>query len=599
MTRMTKQRKASSSDKTTYYARAVVDGKIIAGPHVRSACKRHLADLSRDDVVFDRMAAERVFKFFETILRLNGGQFEGEPFKLLPFQCFILGSLFGWKRKDGLRRFRAAFIEMGKGNGKSPLAAGVGLYMLMADGEPRAEVYSAAVNRDQAKILFRDALAMRSQSREIAARTSVVGGVNPYRIAYHRTGSWFEPLSTETTGKGKSGIRPHCDLQDEIHEHKSSAMIEFVGAGQKWRRQPLSIRITNSGFDKTTVCWEQHEYGVKVAAGDLVDDTFFSYICALDDKDNPFRSEDCWIKVNPALDVIVPRDYLRRQVREAKGMPSKESVVRRLNFCEWTQSFESWIGAQEWHRVEADITDDDLIGRPCYGGIDLGSKLDMSAWALAFPFAPGDHKLLPHGGIIARVWFWTPGDTMRERSERDRAHYPEWAAAGFLEAPAGVTIDFRWVAQKVAKACADYDFRICGFDRYRIDDFVRALDEEGVDCALVKNSDAEGAGKKIEKQIGRLVMVDHGQGFKSMGPAVDGIEQEMLMGRLRVQKNPVMRWNVASVGVEIDPAGSRKFSKRKSTGRIDGLIALVMAVNMARLHGDKGSVYEREHLLVI
>ena len=252
----------------TAYAAAVVAGTIVAGPGVRDACARHLRDLKTGKargLRFDAAAATRAIAFYTDVLKLAGGEFEGRPFVLKPWQAFIVGSLFGWRGDDGFRRFRTAFIEAGKGCGKSPLVAGIGLYMLVADNEARAEVYAAASKKDQAMILFRDAVAMYQQSPSLAKVLTKSGsGEQVWNLAHHDSGSFFRPIASDD---GQSGPRPHCGIVDEFHEHKSGLVVDMMRAGTKSRRQALIPIITNSGSDKTSPCHQHHEYALKVAAG--------------------------------------------------------------------------------------------------------------------------------------------------------------------------------------------------------------------------------------------------------------------------------------------------------------------------------------------
>ena len=280
-----------STDRATEYALSVDSGAIAAGPFVRGACRRHLEDLERSAYdpeyafEFNLDSASEAMRFFEEYLLLNGGQYEGKPFILLPWQAYIVGSIYGWKRKsDGFRRFRVAYVETPKGSGKSPLAAGVGLKGLVADGEPRAEVYAAATYKDQAMVLFRDAIAFYDQSPKLQNILIASGtGSMRWNLAFPKKGSFFRVISSEK--KGQSGPRPHVVLLDEIHEHTDGTVIEMLRAGFKFRRQPMSFMITNAGYDKSSVCWEYHDLGIKVATGQLVNDEFFSYVCALDDED--------------------------------------------------------------------------------------------------------------------------------------------------------------------------------------------------------------------------------------------------------------------------------------------------------------------------
>src|SRR5262245_25267135 len=339
------KRRLSSEHCVTQYARDVVEGKIPAGRLVRLAGDRHMRDLeegSRRELHFDERAATRSIEFF-SFLRLAEGEHAGKPFRLEPFEQFIVGSLFGWKGSDGFRRFRNGYVEMGKGNGKSPLAAGIALYGLSADGETGAEVYSAAVTRDQAKIVFADAVKMVTASPALSRRIDRT--VN--NLAVLSTNSFFRPVSSEA--RGLDGKRVHIAVIDEIHEHPSSHVVDKMRAGTKGRRQALIFEITNSGYDRNSVCWAHHEYSTKVLDRIIQDDSWFTYVCQLDPceecqrqgktqpQDNcpncdQWTDEKVWIKANPCLDVSITRRYLSEQVREAQGMPSKQNIVKRLNF---------------------------------------------------------------------------------------------------------------------------------------------------------------------------------------------------------------------------------------------------------------------------
>lgn len=561
----------SRTDRVTAYARSVVSGDTLAGPHVRNACQRHLKDIERDDLIWDLDAVDRALGFFEDVLRLSGGEHEGSPFVLLDWQAFIVGSLFGWKTQDGYRRFRVAFVETGKGSGKSPIAAGIGLYMLTSDNEPRAEVYSAATKKDQAKVLFRDAVAMVEQSPPLSQRLDMSGGAEKHNIAYLKTGSFFRPISSEERGRGQSGPRPHCALLDEVHEHPTNAMVEFQRAGTKGRRQALIFMITNSGSDRETVCWDYHDYGAKVTAGQIEDDSFFAYICALDEGDDPFTDEDAWPKANPSLGVTFTHKYLREQVRQARGMPSKQNLVLRLNFCRWTDAVDAWIGKETWQVCEVDGLDiREFAGRQCFGAVDLSGKRDLTARALVFPD--------DDGGYDAFLEFWTPGETLADREERDRVPYQTWHQAGHLLTTPGATVDYGFVAQRLGEDSAEFDILGMAYDRWRIDLLRQELEAVGVDIDLI----------------------ECGQGFKDMSAAVEELEAAILNGKLRIRTNPVMRWNVSSAVLEEDPAGNRKFTKRKATGRIDGVVALAMAVKLASERPViQPSVYEQRGVLAI
>lgn len=545
---------ASVADPVTQYAREVVGGRIVAGPHVRGACARHLRDqidgVARG-LVWDPLEANETFRFYREILRLNGGDFEGRPFELHLSQQFIVGSLFGWKSADGYRRFRVAYIEEGKGNGKSPMVAGIGLKMLVADGEPRAEVYAAATKKDQAQILFRDAVAMVDQSPDLDVALRRSGGKGrEWNIADPQSGSFFRTVASDDA---QSGPRPHCALLDEVHEHRTGLMVEMMRAGTKNRRQALIVMITNSGTDRQSVCWTYHEYAAKVCAGQIEDDAFFGYVCALDEGDDPLVDESCWIKANPLLDVALPRKYLKEQVREARGMPSKESTVRRLNFCQWVEALNPMFSADVWRTaVDSDFDSDLLVGRRCFGGLDLGSTTDLTAFALLFEPTADD----PYWR--QKVWYWMPEDQLSEKERRDRVPYGAWRAAGWLDATPGAAVDKRRVLAKVVECSARYRIVEIGFDRWRIEDFRMLMADEGVD----------------------LPLAEFGQGFKDMSPAVDEYERLLVSGELKHDGNPIMTWNAASAVADTDPAGNRKLTKQRATGRIDGLVAAVMSAGL-------------------
>lgn len=550
---------------------------------VRAACARHLRDVQeqqRRGIVWRPDLAVHKISFFPDVLRLNGGEFEGKPFVLEPFQQFIVGSLFGWLSPDGYRRFRVAYIEMGKGNGKSPLAAGIGILMQLADQEPRAEIYAAATKKDQAMILFRDAVAMRDQSPKIAERLTKYGGANCWNLYDKEKGSFFRAISSEDS---QSGPRPHCGLIDELHEHPNSIVVDMMRAGTKGRRQALILEITNSGFDRNTVCFAHHEYSERIVKGAVDDESWFAYVCGLDEDDD-WRDETVWPKANPNLGVSITLKYLREQVREAIGMPSKQSLVRRLNFCEWVGSEEPWIDIDAWMATEHFLVLEDYAGRECFGGLDLSGKNDLSALALVFPTPEG---------FDAVPFFWTPEQGLKDREDRDRAPYSQWVREGHLLTTPGRSIDYAYIAHQIMELTRRYSLKAIAFDRWRIEDLLRELDEVGISAETVEpGAEAEGSPD--------LLLINHGQGFKDMGPAVEALETSVLNSQLRMQTNPVMRMCSLNAQCTSDPAGNRKFDKRpgKSTGRIDGIVALAMALRCAMGVSRTGpSVYETRGVL--
>ena len=551
------------------YAEKVLAGEIVAGPHVRNQCKRHLADLERDDIYFDEDAADRVIGFFHDVLRLSEGKFEGIPFNLHISQAFIVGSIFGWKTPDGNRRYRRAYIEMGKGNGKSPLAGGIGLYGMMADGEAGAQIYAAAAKKDQAMILFQDAVKMVRQSPILEPRVTK-SGVNPvWNLADMSSGSFFRPISRDS-GKSGSGPRPHFALCDEVHEHPDRGIMEMLERGFKFREQPLLLMITNSGSSRTSVCWEEHEHACNVSAGDTIDDTTFPYVCALDEGDDPLSDPTCWVKVNPLLGVILKESYLQGVVDQAKAIAGKLNSILRLHFCIWTDAEAAWISRDAWEACEdPEMTIEDFEGQPCFIGLDLSATKDMTGLAYVFPDGHDDDNR-PKFALFAKGY--TPKDTLAQRELTDRAPYSVWAREGYLVATDGSVVRYDKLAYDILQDATRFDIQAIAYDKWLIKTFEAAMDEQG----------------------GTLPLIEHPQGTNQrkdsplwMPQSVSQFEDLILEKRLRIEVNPALRSAVASACFWTSPAGLRRFEKQRATGRIDITLAATMAIGAA-VNGDGG-----------
>lgn len=608
-----KSRKATAiSDPVLDYARRVLAGEIVAGPHVRNACKRHLQDLvdgPKRGLRWDLEAAKRAIGFFGDVLRLNGGQFEGLPFVLHPSQAFIVGSIFGWQRANGRRRFRRAYIEVAKGNGKSPLAAGIGHYCLLADGEARAEVYAAAADKDQAMVLFRDAVAMRDQSPALAPRLLPSGGNPVWNLADLQTGGFFRPLSSEKKHTG-SGPRPHCALCDEVHEHPDRLMIETLERGFKWRRQPLLVMTTNSGSDRQSVCWEEHMHAVRCAAGtrtpdetatyvgDVIDDETFGFVAGLDPGDDPLEDPACWPKANPLLGATVTADYLAGVVRQAAQIPGRLNGILRLHFCRWTEAETSWIGRAALEAVLADFDPQEHAGARVWLGLDLSASQDLTARALA---AEGEPLADGRPTYDLRVEVWTPLDTLAERALRDQAPYDVWVDEGWLHAEPGRTIRMDFVAAQLADDAATYEIAELAFDRYAYAKLETELDRLNLVLPTVEHPQG---GKRRAKPSQREIDAAKRDGREPQGlwmpGSVASFEMLVLEKRIRVQRHPLLIAAIMSAALERDPFDNRWLSKRKATNRIDAAVAAVMAIGAATAGGGDGkSVYETRGLLVI
>jgi phage terminase large subunit-like protein len=578
------------SDPATHYAEEVVAGRIVTGPYVALACERHLRDLKdahQRGLTWRLDLANKVRGYFREVLRLNGGQFEDMPFILELWQAFVVMSIFGWVKSNGKRRFRTGYIEIGKGNGKSPMAAGIGLYCLTADGEARAEVYAAASTKEQAMVSFRDAVAMRDQSPALASKLIKYGGLNPWNMFYPRTDSFFRTISAD---ERQSGPRPHCGLCDELHEHPTADVVDMLRAGWKFREQPLTIETTNSGVNRNSVCWQHHEYAVRVLEQKFTDDAFFAYVCALHPGDD-YRKPKNWIKANPNLGVSVTDEYLSGQVTIARGMPTVESKVKRLNFCEWVDAATPWIDGHKWRKAESDTLNlADYRGSRCWGGLDLSARGDLTALVLPF--------LRPDGtGFDAFSFFWTPTEGIQEREERDRVPYRLWRDQGFLETTPGAVVQYRYVAERIIQFREEYGLVALAFDRYRIEQLKDEFDDLGFEYTVL-NMDADE--EAIKKATG-LLLIQHGQGFKDMTPAVEALSSAVIAETLRVKKNPVMTMCSANAVVITGGAEEKKFDKRKSTGRIDGIVAGAMAVSCAERFKTAvpGTIYDREGLMLV
>ena len=562
----TTRRRDTSADPTTAYARAVTEGQIIAGPHVRATCARHLRDLESGHergLTWDVDAADRALGFFPAVLRLSEGQFEGQPFNLHPAQAFIVGSLFGWKRADGTRRFRRAYVEQGKGNGKSPLAGGIGLYGLVADGEPGAQIFAAAAKMDQARILFNDAVAMVRQSPELERRLTPTG-INPVNnLAWLERGSFFRPVGRDT-GKTGSGMRPHFVLIDELHEHPNRDTLEMLERGFKFRRNPLVFMITNSGSDRNSVCWEEHEHAVRVAHGEAEDDTTFSYVCSLDDGDDPLDDPSCWPKANPLLGVTITESYLADVAAQAKAIPGKANSIRRLHFCQWTDAETAWISRELWEACEDPaMTLDEFDGRESWIGLDLGATKDMTARVMVFRDGEdGDGR--PKFAMFAHGY--TPAETLHARVRTDKAPYDAWVEQGHLTATPGKLVRFDHVAADLVEDAARFEVAAVAYDRWLIRNFEAVLDEMGVTLPLLEHP--QGTNRRKDSPLW-------------MPESINQFEALLLERRLRIAVNPALRSAVASSTFWTSPAGLRRFEKQRATARIDLAVAAAMAVGAA------------------
>jgi phage terminase large subunit-like protein len=521
---------------------------ILAGRLVRLACERHLKDRvlaaalggHPDGWWFDPDAADIVIQFFETVLRLPDVRDEyGDPvpFLLQPSQDFKTGAIFGWKGRDGLRRYREVYDEEGKGGGKTPWLAGIGLFGLTEDEEFSAQIYACATSRDQAKVLFTDAERMVDASPDLAGR--LLKTVN--NIADPETSSFFRPFSRDQGQQ--SGPRPHMGLLDEVHEYPSSEIALKIRAGAKRRKQPLFIEITNSGFDRTSYCWHRHEHARLVLEGQTKDDRLFAFVCNLDEGDDPLKDSSCWLKTNPLLGVAITREYLERQVENAKNIPSETNTVLRLNFCVWTAQNVRLIPTAEWAACSEKIADAELRGKPCYGGLDLGQSDDFSAWARLWD--------LLDGRVAVRLRFWIPEAALKKYPHR---MYDVWRRAGVLEITEGNTTDYAVVQKAVLDDCRLWGVRQVGFDKRFADQMAQNLQGDGI------------------------TMVDTPQGFYFTA-AIRKLLELVTDAKLCHGADPVLSWMAGNAEGRQGRDGQLRLDKEESGDKIDGISAVVTAID--------------------
>lgn len=501
---------------------------------------------------------------------------------------------------------------MGKGNGKSPMMGGIALYGLHADNEPGAQIYAAGATRDQARVLFADAVKMVRQSPALASRLEFSGGAGrENNIAHLQSGSFFRPTSRETKRSG-SGPRPHFALIDEVHEHPDGGTIEILERGFKFRRQPLLVMMTNSGSDRKSVCWDEHTHAVRVAAGtmtpgpdhayvgEVIDDSTFSYVCALDNDDEPLDDPTCWVKANPLLGTILQPEDIAKSVNQARNMPGKRNGILRLHFCVWTDSDTAWIGRETLNRVLADFDPAEHAGKSVALGVDLSGHRDLTAVAHVVetgtvlrpaPDGVGEIEMPTYDAWIEA---WTPGDNIRQRAEQDQAPYVLWADEDvaaeegrkpWLRAVAGERIRMDHVAAYLAEVDQTYTISLLAFDRYVWDKLAQEIEALGLQITQASHPQAAQRPSKPPQELtdqAKAAGREPPQGLW-MPKSKLRLEELILDQRIRLLANPVLISACMSAAVGIDPMGNEFFHKNKATQKIDPLISLAMAVGASAM----------------
>ena len=515
---------------------------------------------------YDKDKADRAVRFIR-ILRHTIGQWAGVPFQLLPWQEQIVRDLFGIVKADGMRQFRVAFIEVPKKQGKSELDAAIALKLLCADGEPAAEIYSCASDRQQAGIVYKVAADMVRQDPVLSKHIRILESQK--RMIYLKNGSFYQVLSAEAYSK--HGFNIHGLLFDELHAQPNRKLFDVMtkGSGDA-RRQPLFFYTTTAGDDNHSVCFEQHKFALDILSGKKVDPTFYPVVYAAPD-DADWTDPAVWRAANPSLGVTITEESVRKWCERAKQMPSEENTFRQLRLCQWVKQSVRWMPMKKWLACGAkQFTPEELEGRPCFGGLDLSSTGDITSFVLVFP--PKDEN----GTYHVLPYFWIPEERMKERVSRDKVPYDEWARQGYLQLTEGDVIHYGFIEAFIEDLGKRYNIREIAFDRW-------------------------GATQMAQNLEDNFSVIPFGQGFKDMSPPTKELMNLTLAERIAHGNNPILNWMMDNVTVRKDPAGDIKMDKEKSTEKIDGCVATVMALDRAIRNGyDEGaSVYDDRGVLFI
>lgn len=548
------------------YISGVMDGSIITGGWIKKAIQRHVSDLERTDIYFDPKAGQYVIDFCESFCIPSA---QKDPIKLMPWQKAFLHILYGWKRKDGTRRFRRTYLEIAKKNGKTGLSAALALYHLIADGELTARVFVAATALKQARECFLEAVAMRDKSSDLQQVVSKYGQSPVLSLYVQSTNSRLSPMTRGSDSQ--DGAVVSAAILDELHRWKTTdSLWSILRYGGDTRKQPMLICITTAGAsaNKSTLCWAEHEYGTRILDRMVVDDEVFPFIFSLDPKED-LKNPENWIKPNPSLGAILPLSALQNQYREALGKPTAMGEYKRYRLNIWTDEVsDPAIEIEQWDEccIEDVNTHPDpkrmresliksLAGRLCFGGVDLAPKIDTSALVLVFPPVKKDEKW------SVLEYFWCPADNITERSKRDKVPYDLWSKDEFIVPTPGNLTDVRYIAEQIAKISKMFDLKEIAYDDAWSSELVRMLGESGFPMSK---------------------LVSYPQSFLKMNAPCQELMRKILRKDFEQSGNPVMRWQMSNlrwntqVGTGfIKPARDRKREK------IDGCASLVMALARA------------------
>ena len=511
--------------------------------------------------------AEDAVRFFERRLTHTKGSFSKKPFILTPWQRKIITDIFGTLKPNGMRRYNTAYIEVPKKNGKSEIGAGIALAGLLLDDEPGAEIYSAASTRDQATIVFRTAAQMVRNDPTLNSMCRIVDSTKTIYLR-DEPNSFYKAISADAGIQ--DGINPHIVVFDELHRQKNRDLWDVFRYGSPTRDQPLLFAITTAGIiGESPICEEQHDYANRILQGTFKDPSYYPVIYGLDQgedwthegrpatKANPATG---WYKANPALGEFLPIDRIRNEFKTALEMPSQQNSFRRFRLNQWVGQETRFIPMELWGTCGAPFNPNDFAGAECWGGLDLSTTRDLTAFALVFP---KDEK------VYLVVHIFIPGDDLRERARKDNVPYDLWAAQGLIHVTPGNQVDYSFVRQTINDLAKLYDIREIGYDRWNAAHIVQQLKEED-----------------------GLEMIPIGQGYQSMNAPTSELLAMVKDGRLQHGGNPVLSWMADCLTVKQDPAGNIKPSKpdrMKNKKRIDGLAAAINAIARV-IVGETGSI---------
>ena len=515
--------------------------------------------------MFDREKADHAVDFINC-LKHTKGRWRGVPFELLPWQDRIIRDVFGTVKENGHRQYNTAYVEIPKKNGKSELAAGVALYMTCGDGEWGAEVYGCASDRQQASIVFDVAVDMVDQCPALKKRIKPVMSVK--RLVYKPTNSFYQVLSAEAYTK--HGLNVHAVIFDELHAQPNRELFDVMtkGSGDA-RTQPLFFLITTAGTERNSVCFEQHQKAEDIILGRKIDPSFYPVIYGASD-DADWSSEKVWYEANPSLGHTIDIEKVRNAYLSAKDNPAEENIFRQLRLNQWVKQSTRWMQMEKWDACAFPVDERELLGRECYGGLDLSSSIDITAFVLVFPPRDNVEK------YVILLYFWIPEENMKLRVRRDHVPYDVWEKQGCLMTTEGNVIHYGFIENFIDDLGKKFHIREIAFDRWGAVQMVQNL---------------EGIG---------FTVVPFGQGFKDMSPPSKRLMELVLEKKLAHGGHPVLRWMMDNIFVRTDPAGNIKPDKEKSTEKIDGAVAAVMALDRAiRNEGNHGSsVYDERGILV-